>query len=324
MSTRPPRLRFPFFISVLCICAALFPAVSPAAERQIAGILSAESELGTVFLPLKRTEVELEMTAGLVSGRVTQVFENDTSASLEAVYTFPLPSRATVTDLNLTVGDRVIRSVVKEREEAKKTYRKAKKAGKKAALLEEERPNIFTASVANFLPGETVKITFSYLQPIDFERDKYSVTFPMVVGQRYVPYDVVREAGGVETAVPAAADAARINPVVLHPNLDPAQRLSLEVRIAGVPVSKLRSSTHQIRVEETSLNPPEYRVTLADRVTVPDCDFNLDCYLAERADPGLSLVSSRRNGWEYGLFTVFPPTGSETSQTLTIPATSSF
>ncbi len=293
------------------------PASATAAEQEIAGILFAENEAGKIFFPLKRTEVELEVTAGVVSGRVTQVFENDTESPLEAVYVFPLPSRAAITGMSLTVADRTIRSVVKEREEAKKTYEEARASGKKAALLEEERPNIFTTSVANFLPGEMVEITFTYLEPIDFERDRYSVNFPMVVGQRYVPYDIVEVADPETRVVPAVADADRINPLLLHPSLDSGHRLSLEVRIVGVPVSEVRSSTHQVEVEAAAAG--EFTVRLAGEVAVPDSDFNLDLYLTENAGPGLSLVETRAGGWGYGLITVFPPIGPGPSVTTAIP-----
>ncbi len=315
MSARPSPARW-----LLCLPVVLALVISPppsAAEQAIAGILFAENEAGKIFFPLKQTEVELEVTAGVVSGRVTQVFENDTESPLEAVYVFPLPSRAAITGMTLTIGDRTIRSVVKEKEEAKKTYEEARASGKKAALLEEERPNIFTTSVANFLPGETVEITFTYLEPIGFERDRYSVNFPMVVGQRYVPYDIVEVADLESRVVPAVADADRINPLLLHPNLDSGHRLALEVRVVGIPVAEVRSSTHQVEV--TASGSGEFTVRPAGEVIVPDSDFNLELFLAESAEPGLSLVETRASGWGYGLITVFPPIGPGPSVTTAIP-----
>jgi len=317
MSARPSPAGFLACLLVFFAPVIALPPAAPAAEEQIAGILFAEHEAGKIFFPLKWTEVELEVTAGVVSGRVTQVFENDTESPLEAVYVFPLPARAAVTGMWLTVGDRTIRSVVKEREEAKKTYREARESGKKAALLEEERPNIFTASVANFLPGETAEITFTYLEPIDFERDRYTVNFPMVVGQRYVPYDVVKYADVDRMASARAAEADRINPLLLHPNLDSGHRLALEVRVVGIPVAEVGSSTHQLEVAASGGG--EFTVRPAGEVTVPDRDFNLELYLAESAEPGLALVETRADGWGYGLITVFPPIGPGPSVTAAVP-----
>jgi len=157
-------------------------------DKHMAGMLYAYNETDSgrerVFLPLKKTDVHLDIMAGMISAQVTQRFVNEGQNALEAIYIFPLPAKATVTDMVLQVGDRTIRSVVQERQQAQQTYEKAKAKGQKTALLEQERANIFTTSIANILPGEEVTVTLTYLEEITYEKGQYMVNFPMVVGPR--------------------------------------------------------------------------------------------------------------------------------------------
>ncbi len=245
-------------------------------------------------LPLKSTDVRLNISGGLVEGEVSQVFSNNTGQTLEAIYVFPLPSEATVIEMELRVGDRIIRSAVKEREEARQQYEAAREQGKKTALLEQERPNMFTTSVANFNPGETVEIHFSYLQAADYQRGKYGVTFPMVVGPRYIPdnHD--------------GADASRIAPPLLHPSIDPGHRVSLTATINGLPVKSITSSTHAVRCTSAD-GGKSYQVTLADNSVMPNCDFHLDIALTGTDEPELSIVTTETSDATYALVTLFPP-----------------
>jgi Ca-activated chloride channel family protein len=281
-------------------------------EQQMSGVLFAFQETvengkagkQKVFLPLRKTDVMLEVFAGVVKANVSQVFKNDTGSALEAIYVFPLPAKAAVTDMVLKVDDRIIRSVIQERQEAKKTYQAAKAAGKKTALMEQERPNIFTTSVANFLPGETVEISFSYMEPLEYQEGMYTVNFPMVVGQRYVSGAGYRTPPGE-----AAPDAGRLNPPLLHPNLDSQHRLSLIADVIGIPVKTIVSHTHAIDVQASAPGGEceKYRVSLTRQVTVPDCDFNMKIYLEEENTPRVSYVHSRKDEQAYGMVTVFPP-----------------
>ena len=118
---------------------------------------------------------------------INQEFENPFKEKIEAVYTFPLPQNAAVDDMTMLVGDRTVRGKIMRREEAEAVYEAAKNNGQTASLLNQERPNIFTQSVANILPGEQIKITISYVETLKYEDGSYEFVFPMVVGPRYVP-----------------------------------------------------------------------------------------------------------------------------------------
>ncbi|HTV25301.1 MAG TPA: VIT domain-containing protein, partial [Polyangiaceae bacterium] len=153
---------------VLCCCAALFcalparaDAVGAAAERDASGegggMLWVEGEADEPWLaPQVSTEVDLVVTGMIARARVEQVFENPSEEAVEAVYVFPLPDDAAVDGLTLTVGERRIVGEVREREDAQRQYERAANAGKKASLVSQERPNVFTTSVANIGPGEMV------------------------------------------------------------------------------------------------------------------------------------------------------------------------
>jgi Ca-activated chloride channel family protein len=256
-----------------------------------------------VVLPLKKTDVHIDVTAGISRTEVVQRFQNNLDRPLEAIYIFPLPSEAAVEDFELRLNDRVIRSSVKEREEAKATYEQAKVEGKKAALFEQERPNLFTTSVANLLPGESVEVCFSYVESLRFRKDRYDITFPMVVGERYIPFKF-DATGEPKSTVP---DAGRINPPVLHPNLDSGHRLSIEVSLNGLPVKEITSSTHAIEVEDGGGND-RYVVTTKPQRLLPNCEFSIAVHLRTNDVPSVSFVQSMGDE-AYGLLSVFPPIG---------------
>src|SRR5256886_8628216 len=149
--------------------------------------------------PLKHTDVKAQISGFLSRVTVTQEFENPFKEKIEAVYTFPLPQNAAVDDMTMVVGDRTVRGKILRREEAQAVYEAARNNGQTASLLQQERPNIFTQSVANILPGEQIKITISYVETLKYEDGSYEFVFPMVVGPRYVP--------GSPTFAPVSAKA---------------------------------------------------------------------------------------------------------------------
>ncbi len=283
--------------------AVILSAVLTQAQSEIAGVLFSVETTNrpAMALPLKKTDVRIEVTAGIARTEVVQRFCNDLDEPMEVVYIFPLPSEAAIDDFEIQLSDRIIRSTVKEREEAKRTYETAKREGRKAALMEQERPNLFTTSVANLLPGEEVAIRFTYVEMLRFRRHRYDLSFPMVAGERYIPFRFTPQ-GDIHCPVD---DAARLNPSVLHPNLDSEHRLSIEVTLNGLPIDKISSNTHAIDVQ----NPDRDRwtVSLARKVTLPDSVFSIAVELLKNSTPALSFVHSPGENEAYGLLSVFPP-----------------
>src|SRR5205085_3144913 len=123
----------------------------------------------------------------LARTRVRQRFHNPGAEFVEGVYVFPLPEKAAVDRLWMKIGTRVIEGRIEEKGEARKTYEKAKSEGRKAALVEQQRPNLFTNSVAHIGPGEQVRITIEYQQTLAYDNGEYRLRFPLAVAARYMP-----------------------------------------------------------------------------------------------------------------------------------------
>src|SRR4030081_1993667 len=170
--------------------------------------------------PLKHTDVKAQISGFLSRVVVTQEFENPFKEKIEAVYTFPLPQNAAVDAMTMIVGDRTVRGKILRREEAQAVYEAAKSNGQTAGLLDQERPNIFTQSVANILPGEQIRITISYVETLKYADGSYEFVFPMVVGPRYVPGSATgAKAGGFSPDTDRVPDASRITPRPAAPGM---------------------------------------------------------------------------------------------------------
>jgi len=282
-------------LQTLLLCAFLWLGAGPgrAGEAEPPGLATTDAAGQGHFLPLKSTSVQIRITGGVAESEIVQTFTNDLPQAVEAIYLFPLPASATVTDMELRYADRVVRSVVKEKEEARATYEQAKTEGKKAALVEQQRPNMFTTSVTNFLPGETVQVKFRCIHPLDFADGAYALTFPMTVGPRYVPQSVPAE------------EADRITAPILSPKEDPGNRLDLKVEIRGLPAGKIESPTHAIQI--TQLEPGVSEVKLAGGPAVPNADFGLRIALARAEAPVVTTLESADAGSRYVMINLFPP-----------------
>ncbi|HEU4434165.1 MAG TPA: VIT domain-containing protein, partial [Pyrinomonadaceae bacterium] len=229
--------------------------------------------------PLKHTTVKAEVSGFLSRVTVTQDFENPFTEKIEAVYSFPLPPLAAVDDLTILIGDRRVKGKIMRREEAQTAYTAAKQLGKVAALLDQQRPNLFTQAVANIMPGQQIRIVISYVETLKYEEGSYEWSFPMVIAPRYTP-TTDEQANNA----PSPISSER-----------PGHDISIELVLdAGVPIQTLNSATHETEVER----PDDRRaiVRLKDQNTIPNRDFVLtyqtagpainDAVLAHRSDRG--------------------------------------
>ena len=228
-----------------------------------------------VVLPLKHTRVEAEV-AGLVSTVVvTQEFENPYPTPIEAVYVFPLPHEAAVYGMKMVIGERVVEGIIKPRSEARELYVQAKQQGKTASLLDQERPNIFTQSVANILPGDNILVELSYFFDLDYEQGRVEFVFPTVVGPRYIPGGTSGRTGaGWSEDTNRVPDGSRISPPLLPPGVRSGHDIEIEVHMdTGVPFRDLETPSHAIEVDRHG--PSRATVTLAPRDRIPNKDFVL-------------------------------------------------
>ncbi len=249
--------------------------------------------------PLKHTDVKAEISGFISRVVVTQHFENPFKEKIEAIYTFPLPQDAAVDDMTMIIGERTVKGKILPREEAKAVYDAAKSSGKVASLLDQERPNIFTQSVANILPGEQVKITISYVETLKYESGAYEFVFPMVVGPRYVPGSPISQGrpggNGFAPNTDNVPDASRITPRSAPAGVRSGHDISLEVTLdAGLIVDNVMSKSHRVDIERP--NPRSAHLKLKEGPTIPNKDFVVrydvagqaiqDAVLTHRADRG--------------------------------------
>jgi len=263
------------------------------------GGLYVQSEDGEqqVF-PLKHTKVDAKIAGNVSQVEVTQTFSNPFEEPLEAVYVFPLPDEAAVSDMEITIGDRIIKGKIKKREEAQEIYEQARRQGRTAGLLEQERANIFTQSLANIKPGEQIDVTIRYSDSLKFESGNYEFVFPMVVGPRYIPGTQIDSSSDTDQ-VP---DASRITPPVLKPGTRSGHDIEVTVDIdAGVPVQNLRSPSHQIRIKRRGR---AFRVQLGKEDTIPNKDLILRYQVAGKQTQTTVLTQADQQGGHFAVYLI--------------------
>ena len=241
--------------------------------------------------------------------KVAQRFVNPTSEWREGVYVFPLPEKAAVDHLRMQVGERVIEGMIKERGEARRTYEAAKTEGRKTSLVEQERPNMFTTSVANIGPGEEVVVTIEYQETLRYDDGTFRLRFPLAITPRYIPGTPVESAGGGMGWSPATQqvlDADRITPPVAdrHEGYVNPVKIAIDLR-AGFPLAQIASTYHRVDVEEEPGH--RYRLTLADGPIPAARDFELAWTPDVGAAPGAALFTETRGGKTYALLMALPP-----------------
>lgn len=245
--------------------------------------------------PLQHTAVEANIAGFVARVHVQQKFRNTAKEPVEAIYTFPLPDDAAVDDMTMKIGKRLVKGQIKKREEARAIYEAAKSAGQAAALLDQERPNIFTQSVANLMPGEDVTIDISFVNTLKYDDGQYEWALPTVVGPRYT--------GGAS----AGQNPEKITPPIAVKNTRAGHDISIKVNLdAGLPLQEVSSPLHPIDVQKQGAR--RALVQLQNAATLPNKDFILRYKVAgERVQSG--IIAYAPSGADGGYFTLIlqPP-----------------
>lgn len=278
------------------------------------GATPGEMQTGSLLLRMEngyatatRLNTEVEMTiSGLVARvSVRQEFRNTSQNWVEGIYVFPLPDKAAVDQMRLHIGERFIEGEIQEKAHAKKTYEQAKQAGKKASLVEQQRSNLFTTSVANIAPGELVVVEIEYLEDVRFEEGQFSIRFPTTLTPRYIPGSALpdRSGSGWSADTDRVPDASTITPPQV--TRSDAHRLSLTANVnAGVPLQIIASRYHPVSIGEDN---GKYTVSLRSDTVAMDHDFELVWRPVPSATPrALSFVETI-DGKPYYLLMVMPP-----------------
>ena len=260
--------------------------------------------------PTLATEVRVAINGTVERVTVRQHFINPSNAWLEGIYIFPLPERAAVDHLVMQIGDRRIVGQIKERAEAQAIYEEAAASGQQASLVSQERPNIFTSSVANIGPGETVVVEIGYQDAVAVDDGRYSIRFPVVVAPRYMPGtnsfvgvdtgpdlervpDAERIDGPVRNPAPNDSNGGRINPLTLAIDLAP-----------GFPLGDLASLHHPVSVTEG--DDGARRIILTEGAVPADRDFVLE-WAPSGSAPRAAVFAETRENDTHLLVTLTPP-----------------
>jgi Ca-activated chloride channel family protein len=284
-------------------------------------LLLSDAEATKVEAPLVFTDVHMDVSGMTARVRVVQRFVNPTADWREGVYVFPLPDKAAVDHLDMRIGDRMIQGQVKERGEARRTYDAAKTEGRKASLVEQERPNLFTTSVAHIGPNEEIAVAIEYQQTLVYDAGTFALRFPLAITPRYIPGtpqsrdDAGVDAaagGGTAPATDAVPDADRISPPVVVPGTGAVNPVAIEIELnAGFPLARLSSTYHAVHIDERP--DQRYRITLADGVVPAARDFELAWTPDVGSTPAAALLTETRDGRKFALLMVLPPQGDPTA-----------
>lgn len=321
---------------LLMMLCALLLSVAPAradGEADLNGVETGHLLLraagGGGFVPavMQRSEAHFRISGMMATVKLQQTFRNGSAAFMEGVYAFPLPEDAAVRYMEMVIGERRIVGDIREREEAKKVYEAAKKAGRKASLVEQQRPNLFTNRVANIGPGEEVTVHLEYVQPVAFDAGTFSLRFPTTITPRYMPGKPAQP-DAVEEQPPLVADryhgwaaptgqvpdADAISPL-LHPapGSDHAPLNPVEITAEldmGMPLASVEAPYHDIAMTRRA---GVYSIRLAGGASEMDRDFVLTWRPATGSAPRAALFTEKVGEEHYGLLLVVPPATSRDS-----------
>ncbi|MEO0867453.1 MAG: VIT domain-containing protein [Cyanobacteria bacterium J06642_11] len=266
-----------------------------------------------IAFPLKHTDVKARVSGNLSRVDVTHTFENPFTTALEATYVFPLPDEAAVDRMVIRLGDRTIEGRVEKREQAQAIYEQAKQRGQTAGLLEQERANIFTQSLANILPGEQIEVVISYSDRLAYKQGSYEFVFPMVVGPRYIPGNPIDPVAQGTAPAPMnlnqdtdlVPDASRLNGPILPAGMRSGHDIQVTVEIEtgsdSFQLAHIHSPSHQVIIEAQDGST---RITLAPGDTLPNKDLILRYQVAGEDTRTSLLTHSDKRGGHFALYLI--------------------
>lgn len=270
----------------------------PANLEPSSGNLQLQTSNGAVISALlEQTNIHVSVEGIIARVKVEQVFRNNHTEWVEGEYQFPLGNNVAVDYMEMTIGNRRIVGKIREKEIAKKIYKKAKQAGKKASLVTQKRPNLFVNRVANIAPGETISVTLHYLDIVQFDHSQFSLRLPTTFTPRYQP---ATDGTGLNFANNESEHLA--TPMI---NSDSAAPLYLTAQIrAGIELDSVKSAYHDADVYRQQ---DGYELSLK-----PGAKLNRDVVLEwtplPGSEPQTALFKQTKNGEDYVLTMVVPPT----------------
>jgi Ca-activated chloride channel family protein len=268
------------------------------------------------------SEAQVTIKGMLAKVVLRQTFENNSNEWVEGIYVFPLGETAAVNHMVMEVGERRILAQIKEKQEAERMYQEARREGRRAALTEQQRPNLFTQSIANIAPGEVVTIELHFHEAVSYADNTFRWRLPTSLTPRYIPGAPLSEESlqlpinGWSLPTDQVPDAHRITPFMdVSKALDapplvnrlekPRNPIRIQLRLdAGLPLAEIRGSYHQLRLHK---NGDVHSVTTVPEMVSMDRDFEISWKTPAGQSPDAAFFTEEVKGEDYGLLMVLPP-----------------
>lgn len=262
------------------------------------------------------TDVEMIITGLTARVKVTQMFKNNYGQWMEGKYLFPLPDNAAVDQLSIKIGERIIIGEIKEKKAAKKIYQQAKISGKKASLIEQHRANLFSNSIANIAPYETIEVTIEYQQDVLYDNQEgFSLRFPMTITPRYQPDKIYRESfNRFDSGLTIQNNQFKwLLPHDDENFINTSDHLAtIKVTLdSGIPLKTLKSTSHKIFKQQKSER--HYEISFSEQRVKADHDFILTWQPIESLKPRAALFTERKAGENYLSMMIMPPSSNQLS-----------
>jgi len=311
--------------AVLLLFLPLDAALSLTPEEVKSGTLLLQEESGTYYSALQLSADANVTIAGMTATvELTQHFRNDSTEWREAIYVFPLPENAAVYAMEMRIGERTIIGAIREKKQAQAIYQAAKKAGKIAALTEQQRPNLFTQQVANIPPNANIEIKLCYQQTIHYDFGVFSWRLPLTITPRYIPGAAITQDElatrfsentnratlnsnpfGWAVATDQVPDAAAITPPMEENSGKIQHAFSLNVDInSGLPLASVRSPSHEIAV---AFESNKHNIVLTQPAVNLDRDFVLEWMPSHGNSPTAAAYTEITNNEYFVSVMLVPP-----------------
>ncbi len=249
--------------------------------------------------PLAATSIDAKLSGYLARVDITQTFTNPYKHKIEAIYNLPMSSDAAVDSMTIRIGERTIKGEIKRKNAARKIYARARQSGQVAALLEQQRANIFTQNIANIEPGKSIVVKISYVELLKFEDGRYSFRLPTTIGKRFFA-----QSSDLNSASNKLAQALNLT------SGGSTKPGNIEINVdlqAGMPIKNIKSTSYPILVDKQS--DSRAAITLQKFQNLPNKDFVLT-YEMEKPDvlkSGYLASKPGKNEDGYATFMMLPP-----------------
>ncbi|NQZ21875.1 MAG: marine proteobacterial sortase target protein [Colwellia sp.] len=264
-------------------------------------------------------EANIEINGLVAYVEIKQTFINPHGIALEGKYQFPLPENSAVKQLIIKVADKEIIGEIMEKKAAKALYQKAKRQGKKASLLEQHRPNLFTNKIANIPAQSIVVVTLKFIMPVSFVEGKFNLTLPLAMTKRYQPKSSsqLSNYSADEHPEPLYSHSKQLH-ALSYPSTKSSSfasgrvvaRSQSSINIAlnsGIPITAIFSNSHKIKARALNSTQNDYLISLNKTHVVSNKSFNLSWQLLASSQPQVTSFTQEVLGEYYTLLTFFPP-----------------